>query len=285
MDSAVNLIASIFYKYDNYIIFLLFLANLAVFFWIKLVKIRTMESTLNPKGSKKWRVAVSADLSPAEAMKLEKVRDSLQTWYSFYANITAIFPLLGLLGTVAALIKYSSTTDMMENLMVALTTTLFGVFFAIVFKVLDPVISSKIDVCIDDANAVLRRASGEELRNYVPEQKAGHTEQKHARSVKHAESSEQYSVKSGRTALAAASVNSADPALPSDSVKPADSVLAAETAATDQVKPIRKEPGPIEKYLAMDDFNIDKIAASSQGKTVDGAMPASDNDAVHEVKK
>lgn len=217
MDSAVNLIASIFYKYDNYIIFLLFLANLAVFFWIKLVKIRTLESTLNPKGSKKWRVAVSADMSPQEAMKLEGVRDSLQTWYSFYANITAIFPLLGLLGTVAALIKYSSTTDMMENLMVALTTTLFGVFFAIVFKVLDPVISSKIDVCIDDANAVLRRASGEELRNYTQ------TEED-------------------------------------------------------------KQPKDDDNF-AMKDFNINKIVASSQGKTVTDTPSASDSNAVHEVEK
>lgn len=166
MNTLLNILASLFYKFDNLLILLLAAAVTVIFVYIKKVKLSEAEKTLNPKGSKKWRVAVSSKLSVNEAMTLEKVRDSLEFWYTLYSNLIAVFPLLGLLGTVAALIKISGTETMMDSLMTALSTTLFGVFFAIVFKVLDSMISSKIDTCVDDINEVIRRASREELADY-----------------------------------------------------------------------------------------------------------------------
>ena len=86
---------------------------------------------------------------------LQKKRRGLVGLYSFYANITAIFPLLGILGTVAALITYSAET-MMDNFMVALSTTLFGVSFAILYKFLDSFVSGPLDLIVDDADNIIQ---------------------------------------------------------------------------------------------------------------------------------
>ena len=85
-------------------------------------------------------------------MAMKNVKKSLLSMYSLYANITAIFPLLGIIGTVASLVRISENVDMMDNLMVALTTTLLGVFFAILFKAFDALISGKLEDILDDAD-------------------------------------------------------------------------------------------------------------------------------------
>ena len=86
---------------------------------------------------------------------MKKTRESLVKKYTWYANFTAIFPLLGILGTVAALVTYSDET-MMENFTVALSTTLLGVLCAIVFKGIDAEISGPLDVIIEDADSVIQ---------------------------------------------------------------------------------------------------------------------------------
>ena len=82
--------------------------------------------------------------------------------YSTYANLAALFPLLGILGTVAALIMLSPNggSDMMENLMVALGTTLLGAVFAVLFKILDSLLTGPIEVICDDVDYVLRNYDG-----------------------------------------------------------------------------------------------------------------------------
>ena len=70
---------------------------------------------------------------------------------------------MGILGTVAALVKYSNET-MMENFMVALGTTLLGVFSAILFKSTDAIISGPLDVFIENADYVIQEHDGEKRR-------------------------------------------------------------------------------------------------------------------------
>ena len=69
----------------------------------------------------------------------------------YYSHISTLRDL----GTVAALVTYSDVT-MMENFMVALSTTLLGVFFAIVYKVIDARLSGPMDVIIDKADYVIQ---------------------------------------------------------------------------------------------------------------------------------
>ena len=66
------------------------------------------------------------------------MRDRSERLYSVFINLTAIFPLLGILGTVMSLLPMvSNLADMQQNFFAALTSTFWGLVFAIVFKLLD----------------------------------------------------------------------------------------------------------------------------------------------------
>lgn len=109
----------------------------------------------NPRSDKVNGVSASMQWENEQISKLKKMRKDLVRKYTWYANFTAIFPLLGILGTVAALVTYSDVT-MMENFMSALSTTLLGLIFAILFKVFDSILSGPLDVFIGDADYVIQ---------------------------------------------------------------------------------------------------------------------------------
>lgn len=78
---------------------------------------------------------------------LLKYREKMNRWYAFYTNITTLFPLLGMLGTVVSLIPMvkaigSESTGLFFS---ALTSTFWGIVCAMIFKLLDATISYKID--------------------------------------------------------------------------------------------------------------------------------------------
>lgn len=66
------------------------------------------------------------------ANELMILREKMNKTYALYSNFTTIFPLLGMLGTV-------------WNFFSALTSTLWGIIVAILFKVLDSTVSYKIE--------------------------------------------------------------------------------------------------------------------------------------------
>ncbi len=75
-------------------------------------------------------------------------RDRMNRMYSFYTAITTMFPLMGMFGTVISLIP------MVDNLgtagatglfFTALTSTFWGILFALIFKFMDAFISYKIE--------------------------------------------------------------------------------------------------------------------------------------------
>ncbi len=62
--------------------------------------------------------------------------------YTMFATITSIFPLLGILGTVVSLLPLVADMSHVEmNFFGALTSTFWGLVFAILFKVLDGLIA------------------------------------------------------------------------------------------------------------------------------------------------
>ena len=74
------------------------------------------------------------------------MRNHMGKLYSLFVNMTGIFPLLGILGTVVSLL--SLVTDMHDvtgNFYGALTSTFWGIVFAIIFKLLDGIISPRIE--------------------------------------------------------------------------------------------------------------------------------------------
>lgn len=154
MNMLVTFLAEGVCKAGNWIIFIFAIINGVLFAWTK-VAICRAEKIFNPRNDKVNGVSASMDWDNEEIAKVKKVRKGLIIKYTWYANFTEIFPFLGILGTVAALVTYSDVT-MMENFMVALSTTLLGVIFAAVFKGIDAILSGPMDVIIEDADHVIQ---------------------------------------------------------------------------------------------------------------------------------
>lgn len=74
------------------------------------------------------------------------LRKKSEAFYSVFANLTAIFPLLGILGTVISLLPMvAEMADMSQNFFAALTSTFWGLVFAIAFKLLDGFLAARIE--------------------------------------------------------------------------------------------------------------------------------------------
>lgn len=89
----------------------------------------------------------SVAITPDTIRKYETEFNKKCSWHGVLIQFIPIFPLLGILGTVAGLmlqIQSSDIAGMMASLDVALTTTLFGLIFAIVLKVIEAVFPSRV---------------------------------------------------------------------------------------------------------------------------------------------
>ena len=88
-----------------------------------------------------WRAdpeGLAESLRGADEEAVIAMRDRSVRLYSIFINLTAIFPLLGILGTVVSLLPMvANLADMQQNFFAALTSTFWGLVFAIVFKLLD----------------------------------------------------------------------------------------------------------------------------------------------------
>lgn len=74
------------------------------------------------------------------------LRKRSQSLYSVFINVTAIFPLLGILGTVVSLLPMvADLANMQTNFFAALTSTFWGLVFAIIFKLMDGFLSSRME--------------------------------------------------------------------------------------------------------------------------------------------
>lgn len=81
--------------------------------------------------------------SDGEQEILQK-RQKSNSLYVLFSNICAIFPLMGLLGTVIALIPMVGVMD--TNLFfMALTSTFWGIVFAIIFKALNGYLQARVE--------------------------------------------------------------------------------------------------------------------------------------------
>ena len=77
---------------------------------------------------------------------LRNMRETSDKYYSMFSNLASIFPLLGILGTVVSLIPMvQDISSMQANFFVALTSTLWGLVFSIFFRVMDGVLSPRIE--------------------------------------------------------------------------------------------------------------------------------------------
>ncbi len=138
----------------DFIIFILALAN--VYVLVMTIRYsRRLYDALNPycwipggeaslkeitgKFTRRMRVDSETDII--------RLRRSMNASYVVYENLTAIFPLLGLLGTVVSLIPLVDDMGEVATGMFfsALTSTMWGIIFAIVFKVANGYVASGIE--------------------------------------------------------------------------------------------------------------------------------------------
>lgn len=86
------------------------------------------------------------DISGLRETDIVDMRKKTSSLYSVFVNLTGIFPLLGILGTVTSLLNLvADTSDITGNFYGALTSTFWGLVFAVIFKFLDGIISAKIE--------------------------------------------------------------------------------------------------------------------------------------------
>lgn len=102
-----------------------------------------------------------------DAGELIKVSDSAAFWYTLYANITALFPLMGIFGTVCSLLNSTPGSDSAGSFFIALDTTVWGLVFAIGFKFADSFISSKLDRALDEADYRIHKLNQEMGKDYA----------------------------------------------------------------------------------------------------------------------
>ena len=89
----------------------------------------------------------SAAITPDTVRKYENEFNKKCSLHSVLVQIIPIFPLLGILGTVAGLMLELQSNDiagMMASLDVALETTLWGLIFAILLKLIEAIFPSRI---------------------------------------------------------------------------------------------------------------------------------------------
>jgi chemotaxis protein MotA len=89
---------------------------------------------------------LSAEETKALRGRLRVMRETTEKYYAMFINLIGIFPLLGILGTVVALLPMvQDTGNMQQNFYVALTSTLWGLVFSIIFKLLDGTLYPRIE--------------------------------------------------------------------------------------------------------------------------------------------
>lgn len=155
MDDCLIWFANWVCKNDNRLIIVLSCINIIVFFVILFLQWKGNEE-IRPNSDKRYRVSANMEWDSQQIKKLSCYERWLLLAYTVFANLTAIFPLLGILGTVAALVTYDSSEDMMNNLMIALSTTLLGVAMAIFFKLFDSFISAGIDILVGEIDYIIQ---------------------------------------------------------------------------------------------------------------------------------
>ena len=107
----------------------------------------------------------SASITPDTIRKYETEFNKKCSWHGVLVQCIPVFPLLGILGTVAGLMLQLQAEGMdavMQSLDVALETTFWGLIFAVILKVIEAVfparVISDVEVMLDDFDKKLNMA-------------------------------------------------------------------------------------------------------------------------------
>ena len=154
MKKLFSVIFMNFFGFDM-IIFLVAVATALVFYFTKKsadVLYNKLHLNIFVPDSGASRRQADSDISDIRETDIVSMRNRTGSLYSLFVNLTGIFPLLGILGTVISL---------QDNFYGALTSTFWGLVFAIIFKFLDGIISAKIEDNEKNVQLYLERNNAE----------------------------------------------------------------------------------------------------------------------------
>ena len=117
--------------------------------------------------------SMMGSVSDLTDQKVSELRENAVSKYTMFTTIIAIFPLMGILGTVISLLgMVGDAADMQDQFLGALTSTFWGLVFAIIFKGIDgALISSKLEDGEHAADLFMQRKidnSGDYSDGYMP---------------------------------------------------------------------------------------------------------------------
>ena len=135
-------------------IFLVGILNLLIYFRARRVTKRLQDHfskidrmSALPRDSAENIRAVTGEASLMAPETLLECRDRMNKYYSMFSIITTMFPLLGLLGTVASLIPMVNSigAEDVQLFFGALTSTFWGIVWALICKFFDIFIGYKVE--------------------------------------------------------------------------------------------------------------------------------------------
>ncbi len=164
------------------IIFLAAMLNGAVLYFLKKNTDRLrgmMNRTIYVPHFHLSRQQADEHLAALNEEEVMSVHGAVERLYSLYINITGIFPLLGILGTVVSLLGLVGDMDNVTgNFYAALTSTFWGLVFAILFKFLDGTVSPEIENNDRSVRIFLEQNSNEDIKAAKPSAAAAQSEEK-----------------------------------------------------------------------------------------------------------
>ena len=144
----MKILFSNFLSYD-WIIFVMAAVNAVVFF-LAWKKARALYESVAPRiniSSGNAEAAIAQAQENSTYFSLYEKWQKAEFFYTLFCNLTGIFTLLGILGTVISLLHLvDSSADLTGEFMGALTSTPWGIIFTIVFKLVDSGISFHLDM-------------------------------------------------------------------------------------------------------------------------------------------
>ncbi|MCL2187833.1 MAG: MotA/TolQ/ExbB proton channel family protein [Defluviitaleaceae bacterium] len=157
----INAIAGNLWGYDTLIIFAA-MAN-SVLFMLTKWKLRQFGAAIYMQNDaslygKNAEILVKVGIE--DVKKIKNARHVVNQLYSVFTNVITIFPLLGLIGTVYALINITGAggmDNMQDSFMISLTSTFWGMIFAIVYKIADATISPDVERYNNDADRTIAK--------------------------------------------------------------------------------------------------------------------------------
>lgn len=137
-----------FFGFDG-LIFIIALVNAGIFYMARksiMELYDTMHRRVYAPSPKEEREKLIREVETLTDQQVDSLRETAVKWYTIFGTITGIFPLMGILGTVISLLSMvGDKADIQGGFFMALTSTFWGLVFAIIYKFLDGFISPKLE--------------------------------------------------------------------------------------------------------------------------------------------